>query len=380
MKLLIVQPFLNIKGGYARVILKIAQHYDATIYTLEYEKDKTFDEFKSINIKTISKHVPFSEMLPYRASQGLRYGYAFYNMKLEDDFDLINAHISPSEFIRHKNSPVLWYCHTPPREVYDMYSIRMKGRSYKDKIVYASFVSVYKFLAKGIVSNIEEIATNSNNTKSRIKKYFMRDSTVISPGVDYELFSNKNDEKYFLYPSRITPTKRQEYAIKAFQRFLKMSGDKHYKLILAGELSSDPEHRQYFQKLSKMASKNVVFKIDVTDKELIDLYAHATAVLFTSINEDFGIVPLEAMASSKPIISVNEGGPKETVVNNETGFLVNSPEEMAQKMLLVSENKALAEKLGRNGRQRVVKNYSWDVFLSKFDRLARKTIKESSER
>ncbi|MGC9099383.1 MAG: hypothetical protein ACP5HW_02435, partial [Candidatus Micrarchaeia archaeon] len=77
MKLVIVQPYLTLRGGAERVILKIAEHYNAKIYTTEYSQSTTFNEFKNFDIEVIKKHVPLSNKLPYRASQGLRYGYTF---------------------------------------------------------------------------------------------------------------------------------------------------------------------------------------------------------------------------------------------------------------------------------------------------------------
>ena len=62
------------------------------------------------------------------------------------------------------------------------------------------------------------------------------------------------------------------------------------------------------------------------------MYSKCTAVLYPPLNEDYGLVPLEAMASGKPIIAANEGGPKETIADNKTGILVNSAEEMANAM------------------------------------------------
>ncbi|MDE1870142.1 MAG: hypothetical protein KGH71_04125, partial [Candidatus Micrarchaeota archaeon] len=79
------------------------------------------------------KKIPFADSLPYRASQGMRAGYTFYNLKIKEDYDVINAHTSPSEWIRHKNPRVLWYCHTPIREVYDLYKFRMQNRAFKEK-------------------------------------------------------------------------------------------------------------------------------------------------------------------------------------------------------------------------------------------------------
>ncbi len=378
MKLLIIQPYLNIKGGVERVILEIAKHYDATIYTMEYDKAATFDGFKDTDIKIVGKDVPLADRLPYRASQGLRYGYNFYHMKITEDYDIANPHISPSEWIRHKNERVLWYCHTPPREVYDLYAVRMMQRSYKEKMLYAAMTGAYKVIAKNIVKNIEEVAANSQVTRQRIKKYYSKESTVINPGVDYEKFKDEGDGKYFLYPSRFVVNKRQEYVINAFKKYVKESKSKH-SLVLAGTLSKDPEHMRYMQRLKGLAgSSNIKFIPNPGDKRMTELYSKSTAVLFAAINEDFGIVPLEGMASSKPVISVNEGGPTETIINGKTGFLVTSYSEMAMRIKQVADDPSLAKKMGKAGRARVIKHYSWQSFFSSFDKLARTVAKSKS--
>lgn len=373
MKLILLQPYLNLKGGAERVILKIAQHYDAGIYVLEYDKAATFEEFSDINVQIIGKDVPLADRLPYRASQGFRYGYNFYNMKVKEDYDVLNPHISPSEWIRHKNERVLWYCHTPPREVYDLYEARMQNRPYQQKLIYAALVGTYKLMARGITKNIEAIATNSENTRSRIMKYYGREASVIYPGVEVDDFENKGDRKYFLYPSRITATKRQDMVISAFNQFVKKSKKKGYKLVIAGTLSKDPEHEKYFQKLKLMAKNlDVQFKTDLEDPELKKLYSGATAVLFAAINEDYGFIPVEAMASGKPIISIKDGGPKETIVDEKTGFLVSSASEMAEKMAEIAGDNALAEKMGKAGRKRVEQNFSWEAFFEKLDPMLKK--------
>ncbi len=381
MKMLLVQPYLNLMGGVDRVILQIAKHYDAKILTLEYDKKAAFPEFSKLDIEVIKKKDGVSNLLPYRASQGFRYGYNFYRMRVKEDYDVLNPHISPSEWIRQRNERVLWYCHTPPREVYDLYSVRMHGRSTHDKLIYAAMVKTYKFIAGRVVKKIEEIATNSSVTEERIGKYFNRNATVINPGIDAKEYCNKGDERFFFYPSRIVPNKRQDYVIDAFKQFARKSKDSRQKLVLAGALSNDPEHKAYLEKLKSAAKgHNVEIMTNVPDSTLNRLYSRCTAVMFAAINEDYGFIPLEAMASSKPTVSVNEGGPRETILEGKTGYLVNSPQMMATRMKLITEHPDLAAKLGREGRRRVERDYTWESFFGKFDKVARKVSKSGTQK
>ena len=120
---------------------------------------------------------------------------------------------------------------------------------------------------------------------------------------------------------------------------------------------------------------NVQFRTNIDDVELKKLYAGSTAVLFTAINEDYGFIPVEAMASSKPVISVNEGGPRETIISKKTGFLVDSPSEMAERMAELAGDGGLAERMGRTGRRTAERKYSWEAFFDKLDPLLKSVAK-----
>jgi glycosyltransferase involved in cell wall biosynthesis len=368
-KLLIAQSNLSLKGGAERVVLKIAQHYKAKIYTAEYDRAGTFDEFDAIDVEVIGR--PFlSKMLPYgRVMQGLNYGMSFYNLKVGEDYDLINAHVAPSHWIRNKNPRVLWYCHTPLREVYDLYRYRMSlRRSYK-KPIYIAGARFVRGIDSKVCKKIEFVFANSRNTEQRLSKYLdINNATVLGGGVDYEKYYNGGDDRYFFYPSRISPNKRQEYVIKAFSEFKKRH--KGYKLVIAGAVSQDRSHQEYYKQILELAKRTKDVKIieNIGEDQMIMHYSRATAVLYAPMNEDYGLVPLEAQASSKVIIAVNEGGPRETVKEFKTGFLVNSEEEMAEKMIYVVEHPSVADDMGKAGAERVRKEYSWGRFFEMFDR------------
>ena len=373
-KLIIAQSNLTLMGGAERVLLKIAQRYNAKIYTAEYEPNNTFEEFKYLDVQTIGRN-SWLKLLPYgRISQGLNYGLAFYNLKLKEDYDVINAHMAPSHWIRNKNERVLWYCHTPLRDVYDLYEYRLSLKKPYQRPVYKIGINAIRRIDQNIVKKIEFIFANSKNTESRIVKYYGRkDAEVLNGGINYKEFKNNGDYKYFIYPSRISPNKRQEYAISAFKKFrAKLSAKEKdkYKLIICGAVSKDKAFQEYYKKIKEEVRKtrNIQIITDASEKKLALLYSRATAVLYPPLNEDYGLVPLEAMASEKPVIAVNEGGPKETVVHGKTGFLVNSEDEMAEKMKYITEHPSIANNIGRNGRKRVEENYSWEVFFKKFDK------------
>jgi glycosyltransferase involved in cell wall biosynthesis len=113
---------------------------------------------------------------------------------------------------------------------------------------------------------------------------------------------------------RLVPYKRFDLAIKSFSAMglqLKIVGD-------------GPER----ERLEDMAGDNVEFLGLLSDYKLPELYSHAQAVIFPQ-EEDFGIVPLEAMASGRPVIAYRAGGARETVIENVTGIFFNDATEIA---------------------------------------------------
>jgi glycosyltransferase involved in cell wall biosynthesis len=370
LKLIITQANLTLKGGAERVVLKIAQHYKAKIYTAEYDPKNTFEGFSDLDIEVIGKQGMLKAMPYGRASQGLNYGLSFYGLKLQEDYDVINPHMAPSHWIRKNNPRVLWYCHTPLRDVYDLYHYRLSLKKLHEKPVHIIGTRFVKMIDQGVVRDIERIVANSYNVRSRIIKYYGRkDATVLGGGIEYKDFKKGGDEKYFLYPSRISPNKRQDFAIRAFGNFKR--NVKGYKLIIVGPVSQDKFYQSYHSKITALGNAigDVEIVTQVNDNTLRKLYSNCTAVLFPPLNEDYGLVPLEAMASYKPVIAVNDGGMRETIEDRKNGILINSIEEMSNAMKEVAENPHFAKELGRNGRENVVKNYSWNRFFKKYDKI-----------
>jgi glycosyltransferase involved in cell wall biosynthesis len=376
LKLVMAQSNLTLFGGGERVVLKIAQRYGAKIYTAEYNPRTTFPEFRDLDVEVVGSK-SFAGALPYgRVMQGLNYGLSFFNYRIKDDYDVINAHMAPSHWIRNRNERVVWYCHTPLRDVYDLYKFRLSLKKAYQKPVYVLGAGAVRAMDRGVTKKIEYIFANSANTRSRVARYYGRDAEVLNGGVDYGLYRDGGDGKYFFYPSRMSPNKRQEYAIRAFEAFKRRR--KGYRLVLAGPVSKDRQFSSYYQdKIVPLARRvgDVEILGGVSDRRYRNLLSRATAVLYPPIDEDYGLVPLEGMASGKPVIAVNEGGPRDTIINGRTGFLVNGESEMAERMLYVSEHDM--SKMGRSGMRRVRERYSWRSFFRVFDARIRKVAKRS---
>lgn len=367
MRLAIVTPFLESFGGVEKVVSVLAERFDATMYTTRFNPATTYPELKEFDIRLVRS--PIGSLPGGRLVSAIDAAHAFYNLKL-DDFDVVNAHQSPSEFARRHNSPMLLYCHTPNREAFDLYEWRMQRRSPIQKPFFWAAIRAFRHLESRVMPKIEYIFTNSRNSQARIRRYLHRDAEVLYPGIEPKEFRCEGYEKFFFYPSRIVPEKEMGYAIGAFHRFIRLHPG--WKLVIAGSLSGRPEHQAYFRHLQRLAGNAPVrFIPNVPERQLKDLYARCRGVLFTPINEDLGLIPLEAAAASKPCIARNEGGPRETIQNGKDGFLVDTPAQMAECMVALAENVSLAERMGKAGRAKVLRRFTWSSFLRRFGQKAR---------
>jgi len=377
MKLAIVHPFLYTRGGAERVVLKVAEHFNAKVYCSIYKPEETFSEFKNLDVEVIkSRAESLFSPFPKRVRDAAVAGVKFYSLKL-DDYDVVNAQGTPSEWIRNRNSPVVWYCFSPNREAFDLYEWRMSRRSIPQKMLYRSFIEFYRQIEFSVVPKIEHIFTLSKVTQRRLEKYLnVRNSEILYPGVDYEKFHCGDYEKYFFYPSRIAPEKRFEIAIDAFKKFRAKVKDKSWKLVIAGALIHErADHVRYYEKIKNMIAGYGEVRLNLPTDEINKLYSECFSVLFTPINEDFGLIPLEALSSCKPCIAINEGGPREILKDGKNAFLVNSVDEMAERMKFLAENENIAEEMGKSGRKYVEKNFNWGKFLDRFEKVCRSTAK-----
>lgn len=376
MDIAIVQPFLNRMGGAERVVLKMAQHYNALIYVVDYDKDRTFPEFKNLDVRVIPspKWVNLFKFLPHRIFLGFKYGAVFHSYKFKEKYDFIIANYSPSEWLAIKNKNVVWYCHSPLRDVYDLYDYRKQNGMKFDQWYYKFLVGIFRNIDKKAVSKIKIILTNSQNVQNRIRKYLNRNAKIIYPCIDTEKYRNDGDGKYFLYVSRFVPQKRQDYIVRAFERFHSMYDENgEYSLILAGGVSEDIESINYVRGLKEFIGDNPLIKIieNPPDNDVINLYSKCTAFLFAGLDEDFGIVPIEAMASGKVVISVNEGGPKEYIVDKENGFLAPNIEIFAESMDFIKSRGMLAKNMGEQAKNTAITMFSCVKFFEKLDEALR---------
>jgi glycosyltransferase involved in cell wall biosynthesis len=311
MKAVVLIDQLIGKGGAERVALELARAFNADIWTTNYIPGEVYPEYRTFRIYP---HPSTSFRLSTRLTslnffwQGLIQAEAVHKFRRMDlsGYDVI---ISAGNSTKHVavqsvNHPCIHYEHGVKE------SYRLEG-------LFKAWAWYMKKLDHEATMKVDRIVCNSENIKGKIARYYHLDAAVVYPPVGIVRFHQGAPGDYFLSVQRMTHGKGIETQLEAFRMLPER------KLLIAG--SAQESEIPYFRKLVRLAPRNVTFLGSLSDDEVSNLYSHATAVIQTNPNEDFGIVPVEAMASGKPCIAINAGGFKETIVPGKTGVLVDPP-------------------------------------------------------
>ena len=255
------------------------------------------------------------------------------------------------------------YCHTPMRYLWDLYpAYRNEWTKSRWKRAVMSPVANYlRLWDYASAARVDRFVANSSNVQRRIRKTYRRDSEVIYPPVDVDSFYSKPSDGYFLTVGELVPYKRVDSAVQwatHMGRPLRVAG-------------AGPE----YTRLRAMAGPTVEFLGKVSDPELRELYARCRAFLLPG-EEDFGMTPVEALASGKPVIALGCGGALETVPRFG-GVFYEEPSvdqiEAAARALEAMEPAIRPAELREHARQ-----FGPDQFQRRMRRVLDEAIAESS--
>jgi glycosyltransferase involved in cell wall biosynthesis len=263
-------------------------------------------------------HTSFVQRLPLAAKQ-YRYYLPLFPAAISrfdlSPYDLVissNHCVAKGVRTNPENTLHICYCHTPMRYVWDLYDDYF-GKDRAGLMTRLGMRAVRGYLRRWDVRTAQYphyFVANSNNVRQKIARIYGREATVIYPPVNVDGFApSRDDEGFFLVVSALVPYKRVDLAVAACM----MTDD---RLVVIGE---GPEGAR----LRGKAGPNVTFLGRASDEELRRYYARCSAVIFPG-EEDFGIVPVEAMAAGKPVIAYGKGGATETVTDSpgeRTGVL-----------------------------------------------------------
>jgi glycosyltransferase involved in cell wall biosynthesis len=302
----------------------MAKILDAEIITTDTDAIWKIDPtVQAISLGTTYKIPPFKQI---SASA------KFWHCDFSRDYDMFifTGNWSYSAAFRHH--PNLLYCYTPVRAFYDLYPEFLKRQDFLRRQVFRSWVRIHRKLDKRFISRIDQIIAISKTVQKRIEKYYGRNADILYPPVNTAPFHCTEFGDFWLSVNRIYPEKRIELQIEAFRKL------PDENLIIVGGYASGDHASQFAEKIKHNLPPNITFLGEVPEEELIDLYARCKAHICTAMDEDYGLTVIEAMASGKPVVAVNEGGYRETITE-ETGKLVNAKiEDILDAVVTVSEN------------------------------------------
>lgn len=303
MRVAIVHDWLTGMRGGEKVLEVLCELFpDADLYTLIHLKGSVSKTIEKMKIKT-----SFLQWLPF-IERRYRYYLPLFPFAIEqfnlDGYDLVlsSSHCVAKGVKKKPDTLHICYCYTPMRYVWDMYDIYF-GRERSNPITRVIMNTTAHYLRRWDLSScgrVDEFIAISHHVAKRIRRHYHRKAEVIYPPVNCSFYhSNDLGDSYYLIVSAFAPYKRIDLAIEAFNHL-----NLPLKIIGTG---------QEEKRLKKEAGHNIEFLGWKPDGELINYYAGCKALIFPG-EEDFGIVPVEAMACGKPVIAYGKGGVLETVI------------------------------------------------------------------
>jgi len=300
---------INRRGG-ERVVEALARMFpNADLFSLVVDRKKLSPDLSIRSIRT-----SFVQKLP-ASRRWYRHCLPVYPLLLEQfnlgDYDLVlSSESGPAKgVLTGSRTCHVCYCHSPMRYLWDFY------HGYKDGRTMGTFsgavfrlASHYLRLWDAVSANrVDHFIANSRTVAARIRKHYRREATVIHPPVDVDssYLSSRIDD-YYLFVGQLVDYKRADIAVTACNRLGR-------RLRIVGE-------GDQYSRLRQMAGPTITFCGSLSDDAVREQYAHCRALLFPG-EEDFGIVPVEAMSFGRPVIAYGRGGATETV----DGFYPNLP-------------------------------------------------------
>gem|GEM_PF-347198 len=377
MRVALYYPWIYLTSGAERTILELSgrSRHDWTLFTNRYDPERTFPGFQNRRVVELPR-VPVGRRPAVVARAGWRILRQPLPLKGHDVLFVVCEGLGDLIVFRNakRSTPAVCCCLTPLRMAFDpTYQARVlapRGRA--ARIALRAGAALFRWVDRRAWAHYRHVFFISREAARRARDGRLVPSggtEIVHPGggVAAETPSDVF-EPFFLIAGRIMWTKNIELGIKAFQQFEAEHPElSRFRLVVAGIV--DDKSLEYLAFLHEIAAGDprIEFKVFPPDEELAELYRTCYTVLFTPFNEDWGIVPLEAMSFGKPVIAVNCGGPAESMEDGIQGLLVEpEPAAFAGRMAWLASRPQEAARLGGAGVERA-RIYSWDAFTRRID-------------
>ncbi|KAF5290892.1 hypothetical protein FQA39_LY14572 [Lamprigera yunnana] len=400
-----IHPDLGI-GGAERLVLDVAvalskQHNKVSFMTNHFNKNHAFQELREnqFPVEVIGDWIPRNicglcqAFFAYIRMMYLVLIHIFFNNKSKPDLYFVDQIPIAVPFVKWTGAKVIYYCHHPDllasvpggllKRLYrfpinwlesqgtGMADIILVNSKYTATVFHETFPSIHRdvqILYPTISSLYQETIMNGGLTPL---------------GNILPELQHVQGSFIFLSINRFHPAKNLELALEGLDllrnKLCKDKWDQLHLIIAGGYDPNSVLNAVYFSKLVKLCEKKnlsskVTFLKSPSDGIKADLLLNCNCLVYTPINEHFGIVPLEAMAASKPVIACNNGGPCETLLDKVTGYLCDpTPDGMSDGFLKIINNIELDE-MGHAGRKRLEQYFSYETFCSRVNEVVENVI------
>jgi glycosyltransferase involved in cell wall biosynthesis len=357
-------------GGAQRVVYEqvcyLAKNHTVDVYTVSTKRDSS--DMNPLDVASAYYVYPFdlasdSSLLPNRLEKDKNNFFALKTLqqKIAKDIDKKNYDIVVVHPDFYTQAPFLlqflqtksvYYCHEWLRIAYEK-ELAFTDDVFVGKKMYEYVTRAYrKYIDQKNAGKASFIITNSQFTKTHVQQAYGKDANVCYPGVDAQLFKPLHLKK--------------EYDIFFVGGKDTINGYFFLQDILS--LYKSALHVTYLQ------DDTQVF---LSDGDLVKRYNKSKIVLGLSHNEPFGMVPLEAMSCEVPVIAVDEGGYRETIRHDQTGYLLKRDAKIfCDTIASVLKQQDKAESLGKQARQEVLKHWTWEGHTKKFEKMLQSFIQQ----
>lgn len=317
MKIAIVHYWITSWRGGEKVLEALVKLFpDAEVYTHVY--DPAVVAASPLAGRKI--HTTFIHRLPFAARWYQKYlplmPIALEQLDLSGYDLVISTESGPAKgVIVPPETAHICYCFTPMRYVWDMYHEYLAHAGWFTRLMMRPLIHYLRMWDRLSADRVDHFLVDSAFVGKRVHKFYRRESTVLYPPIELDEFAmSRGHEGFYLCMGALVRYKKADLAVRAFNQL-------GLPLVVIGD-------GELYDELKRLAGPNVTVLGRQSRAVILDHYRRCKALVFPGV-EDFGIVPVEAMATGKPVIAFGKGGALETVVDGVTGLHFHEQTEAA---------------------------------------------------
>ena len=272
------------------------------------------------------------------------------------------------------HTPTVYYCQEPLRKLYESppprpYVRRSPLKRALDKVdlLDTLYRAALGRADRSSLRNASRVLVNSRFTQENVRRIYGVQSQVCPHGVDTKLFRPLNlpRDGMVLSVGALTPNKGFDFIIESLGH---IAASIRPELVIVSNYQ-EPQERAYLESLAAEKQVRLTMLTMIKVDELVRLYNTARVTVYAPVMEPFGLVSLESMACGTPVVGVREGGVRESVVNGQTGILVDRvPEAFAQAVRTLLEDRELVRRYGAQARKYVSERWTWERAVERIER------------